>query len=137
MEKRVILDSSVWVASLILEEPNHYEAIRTIGRHINKGYRIIIPWVVMMEVVNVANRLSVPKEKINHFVWESIKNDRFVIPEIDAYTLFHAMEILIERIKLRTMDLIIITHARLLQPTDFVSFDKTQLKCYIQIIHNQ
>lgn len=90
-----------------------------------------------MEVVNVANRLRVLKEKINHFIWESIKNKRFFVPEIDAYTLFQAMVILSERIKLRTMDLIIIAHAKLLQPANFVSFDKIQLNCYIQIIHNK
>lgn len=135
--RRVIFDSSVWVSSLMINQQSHFEALRTIQRHINKGYRIIIPWVVMMEVVNVANRMGVPKEQIDHFVLESIKNDRFVIPEIDAYMLFHAMAVLSAQMKLRTMDLIIITHAKLLQPTDFVSFDKTQLNCYIENILNK
>lgn len=125
--KKVLLDSSVWISNALIEI--HTKKAEAIFNLIKKEKaKIIVPIIVYDEVINTINKFGdySKTEAIKKiFAGENIKikfgNKKLWKDKLEKYS---------RHIKLKTMDLIILTFGLEYKVDKFYSFDKKLAKAY-------
>lgn len=136
--KKLTVDSSVIVASLLEKEPRHHEACR-IWETVLSGENVaIMPYSVFVEVVAAIKRRTGSEDLANDIKQElqDIENLSFVI--IDQKAAVEASEIAIQ-IGVRGMDALVIQVAKEFE-TDLISFDEemvTRFSTIFKVVENK
>lgn len=65
---KVLLDSSIWLSSLLREDDNHKNAKKILKTYLTPNYQIIIPQPVLVEIINVLNREQWSLKEILDFI---------------------------------------------------------------------
>ena len=127
--QKVIIDSSVWV-SLIAKDSNYLKARKILSRLLRKkdGRRILVPRIIYLEVINSLRRLNKPQQDINDFR-AHLKLKKIVLVKTNDKIYIKA-EALSEAVRLKTLDLLILTTVLELKINKFFSFDKKLRKAY-------
>jgi predicted nucleic acid-binding protein len=124
--KKLTIDSSVIIASLLVKEPRHQEAVR-IWESVLSGESIaIMPYSIFVEVVAAIKRRTGSEDLAREVKKEllSIENISFVVLDQDAAEKAAELAILTG---VRGMDALVIQTAKEFE-TELVSFDDELVK---------
>ena len=123
--KRVTLDSSVIVSSLLESEPRHREALE-IWTAVLSGNRLaIMPYSVFVEVVAAIRRRTGSEKLAREVKLKLLNIETISFLVLDDHSAKEAAEIAI-RLGMRGMDAIVIQVAKEFN-TDLVSFDEEMM----------
>jgi predicted nucleic acid-binding protein len=126
--KKVTIDSSVIIASLLKNESRHKEA-STIWQKVLTGKQVaIMPYSVLVEVVAAIKRRTGSRELAIEIKNELMSIDSLSFVILDNESAENASDIA-ARIGVRGMDAIVIQVAEEYQ-TDLISFDTEMVKKY-------
>lgn len=130
-----MIDSSTWVSYLAID-CNSEEAKRLFSRLLRKkeGKKIAVPKIIYLEVINTLNRLGLGKEEIKIF-----KNMLKLTPKIHLVKtdekIYLKAEKLSKKVRLKTLDLLILAYALEEKVKQFYTFDKKLKKAYKLIMN--
>lgn len=130
---KVILDSSVWIASLLENDYFHHQALRLIGKYSKLGYQIIIPLPVMLEIINVCMREKGKYWNIIMLLKNLLKSYKQNITVLDAAILIETAMHFADKLSLKSQDFTIALYYAILKPEIFESYDKKLLRNIQQI----
>ena len=127
--QKVIIDSSVWV-SYIAKDSNHLKAKAILSRLLRKkdGRKILVPRIIYLEVINSLRRLKKSLQVIESFR-SHLKLKKIILVKTNEKIYIKADK-LSEKVRLKTLDLLILTTVLELKIDKFFSFDKKLRKAY-------
>jgi predicted nucleic acid-binding protein len=126
--KKVTIDSSVIIASLLKNELRHKEAA-TIWQKVLTGKQVaIMPYSILVEVVAAIKRRTGSRELAIEIKKELMSIDSLSFVVLDNESAEHAADIA-ARVGIRGMDAIVIQVAEEYK-TDLISFDTEMVKKY-------
>jgi predicted nucleic acid-binding protein len=124
--KKILIDSSVWV-SFFGKDRNSQRASDIINTVLNERCKIIIPEVIYTEVLNCLTKIEAPKTAIAKSMFAKRK---FIKVRSSRPFWFKKLENHMTKIKLKTLDLIILGYTLENKIDKFYSFDKRLKKAY-------
>ena len=128
MEK-ILIDSSVWVSYLAIDS-NSKKAIKLFDFiYDQKSIKIKVPEIIFLEVINSLIKLHRPKKEIQNFKNTFKLKTRFQLVKTDKKIYRKAARVA-KRIRLKTLDLLILTSALHLKVDHLYTFDKKLQKAY-------
>lgn len=132
--QKVLIDSSVWV-SFLAEDANQAYATK-IFRHLfsKKDQRkIIIPRIIYLEVINNILKLNLSQERILAFT-NLLKNRKKIHLVNTDKRIYIKAEEYAKKVRLKTLDLLILTSAMELEVDKLISLDKKLKKEYVKLM---
>ncbi len=135
--KTLVVDTNIWISSMIEAETFHYESKRIIARHITTGFTIVFLPPVIIEIINILTRHGWSRQSVNREVHTllSIKNTR--VASIENNLLFEQAINLSIKQNIRSQDFLILVYCQLIKPDKFVTFDKKLQSIFRQINSNK
>jgi predicted nucleic acid-binding protein len=124
--KKLTIDSSVIIASLLENEPRHGEAMRIWDAVIAGGDVAIIPYSVFVEVVAAIRRRTGSEELATEVKEELLKIENVSFVILDQKAAEDAADIAIQK-SVRGMDALVMQTAREYE-TELVTFDDEMMK---------
>ena len=124
-----LLDSSVWIP-LFTNDFYSEEAFKIVVELSKYTTKVLLPAIVYAEVINCLKRFKVQRgkiDKIKKFFHEN-KNIQIVYPHKDFW--LKKVEKYAEKVRLKTLDLLILIFALELKVDKFYSFDGRLNKAY-------
>jgi predicted nucleic acid-binding protein len=135
--KTVILDTNIWISSLLENDANHFVAKRNIARYFTTGFTIILLPPVIVEIINILTRHGWSKHQVKKEIQTLTFTRNIRIVNIENSLLFEgAINLRIEQ-NIRSQDFLILVYCQLLKPQKFVTFDQKLLRIYQQINSNK
>jgi predicted nucleic acid-binding protein len=134
--KKVFIDSSVWV-SFLAEDRNRDKAEK-IFRHLlgNKDERIIIvPRLIYLEVMNNMLKLNLSADRIALFK-NLFKTQKKIRLEKTNEKIYIKAEENAKKVRLKTLDLLIVTTVLEHKADRFISFDKRLRKSHHKLLNS-
>lgn len=126
--KKVTIDSSVVIASLLKTESRHKEAL-SIWQKVLSGKQIaVMPYTVLVEVVAAIRRRTGSQELAKEIKDELLNMDTLSFVVLDIESAEHAADIA-ARTAVRGMDAVVIQVAEEYE-TELITFDKEMVKKY-------
>jgi predicted nucleic acid-binding protein len=126
MMKRLTIDSSVIIASLLENEPRHGEAMQIWDAVIMGGDMAIMPYSVFVEVVAAIRRRTGSEELANEVKEELLKIENVSFVILDQRAAEDAADIAIQK-GVRGMDALVMQTAKEYE-TELVTFDDEMMK---------
>ena len=126
MMKKLTIDSSVIIASLLENESRHGEAMRIWDAVIAGGDVAIMPYSVFVEVVAAIRRRTGSEELANEVKEELLKIENVSFVILDQRAAEDAADIAIQK-GVRGMDALVMQTAREYE-TELVTFDDEMMK---------
>ena len=121
----VLLDSSVWVSYFHNADVHHSRAHRIVDDLILEESVFIIPEIVYSEVINTLIFLQKDGMLVERFKIFLLAHSQFVQIKFGSNEFWmKAIEDVAKQVRLKTMDLIILTYALFFRVNKFHSFDK-------------
>ncbi len=130
--KKVLLDSSIWLSSILKEDVNHKKADKIFEKYLSHEYQIIVPQPVLVEVINVLYRKNGSFHNINGFLRETFKNENIIMSTINNYYMTKSIAEILKIGNIRSQDLYILIYCKYLKIDIFETFDKKQKDYYIK-----
>jgi len=124
--KKLTIDSSVIIASLLENEPRHGEAMRIWDAVIVGGDVAIMPYSVFVEVVAAIRRRTGSEELANEVNEELLKIENVSFVILDQRAAEDAADIAIQK-GVRGMDALVMQTAKEYE-TELVTFDDEMMK---------
>ena len=124
--KKLTIDSSVIIASLLENEPRHGEAMRIWDAVIAGGDVAIMPYSVFVEVVAAIRRRTGSEELATEVKEELLKIENVSFVILDQKAAEDAADIAIQK-SVRGMDALVMQTAREYE-TELVTFDDEMMK---------
>jgi predicted nucleic acid-binding protein len=125
MVKRITLDSSVIVSSLLENEPRHREALEIWTAILSGNCLAIMPYSVFVEVVAAIRRRTGSEKLAREVKLKLLNIETISFLVLDDHSAKEAAEIAI-RLGVRGMDALVIQVAKEFN-TDLVSFDEEMM----------
>jgi predicted nucleic acid-binding protein len=122
--RRVLFDSSVWIAFYLETDLFHYEALRLVGSYEKKRYQMVVPLTVLIELIVVLSRKGVAAGRIEKIVDYIRRTENHLIHLIGQEEMLKLAVKFSEITKLKSQDYIIFLHYVKLVPVQFESFDR-------------
>jgi predicted nucleic acid-binding protein len=121
----VVVDASVWISNLLVQDRNHTSAVTWINNHLASGGRLVAPVMLTLETAGAVTRISQ-----NHRLAHQIIRNMYVLPSlqlvpIDQFLLDEAVDIAIT-FRLKGPDALYVAVAKQLG-IPLVTFDQEQL----------
>ncbi|MBM4314966.1 MAG: type II toxin-antitoxin system VapC family toxin [Deltaproteobacteria bacterium] len=126
MMKRLTIDSSVIISSLLENESRHGEAIQIWNSVITGGGVAVMPYSVFVEVVAAIRRRTGSEELANEVKEELLKIENVSFVILDQRAAEDAADIAIQK-GVRGMDALVMQTAREYE-TELVTFDDEMMK---------
>ena len=128
--KKVLIDSSVWV-SYLAEDTNSEKAYKLLTRLLSRkdGRKIMVPRIIYLEVINSLLKLERTIKEIENFKLLIRSKKKIQLVKIDERIYIKA-EQLAHKVRLKTLDLFILTTIHELKINHFYSFDKKLRKAH-------
>lgn len=136
-QKTVILDTNIWISSLLENDANHFEAKREIARHFITGYTVTLLPPIIVEIINVLARHGWSKQRVEKEVKTLLSTRKIKLASIENYLLFEGAINLRLKQNIRSQDFLILVYCQLIKPEKFVTFDHKLLRIYQQINPNK
>ena len=135
--QKIFIDSSTWVSFFAEDRKTKYAAKlfkRLFERQ--KSNKILLPRLVYLEVINNLIKLKVSEESILFFknIVQKKKQVRLVKTREKIY--INAEEYA-RKVRLKTLDLLILTEALASKVDKFITFDRKLRKAYYQLTQKQ
>jgi len=127
-----MLDSSVWI-SLFSEDSQLEKALRILMLIPEKGMRIIVPIIVYLEVINWLNRQKFDNNKRDEIRNIFLHGKKIIITYPEKGLWYKAVENYGRKVKLKSLDLLILSFALDSQVAEFYSFDKKLYRAYQEL----
>ena len=129
--KTALLDSSVWI-SFFGKDIHFKKADKIITNIEDSHYQILLPTIVYIEVLNVLKRIGVAKKTLRKIktIFLTKRNIKIIHPP-KRFWLNH-VEKYMDRVKLKSSDLIILAHTLEFKTNKFFSFDKKLKQGYFK-----
>jgi predicted nucleic acid-binding protein len=121
--KTVILDSSIWLSSLLIDDSNHLEAVNIVKLHYT-NHLVYTPDIVFYEVISVLIKLK--KYEIAKYFSNLPLNITTISNNDFLETIFKHKD----KFRTKTQDSLIIIHCLKYNVDHFRTFDKKQAKNY-------
>lgn len=106
--KKVLLDSSVWLSSLLKEDVNHKKADKIFEKYLSHEYQIIVPQPVLVEIINILNKNYWTLNSIRFFLRKLTKSKNIILLNIINKNLFNSIFKILSSDYLRSQDLYIL-----------------------------
>lgn len=134
--KKVLIDSSVWV-SFLAEDRNRDKATKIFKRLLSEKdqRKIIVPRLIYLEVINTLNRISAGEDLAAAFRDMFKKQRKLMLVKVNEKIYIRAEEFA-KKVKLKTLDLLILTSVFDQRINKFISFDNKLRKAYFQLLHS-
>lgn len=133
--QKIFIDSSTWVSFFAEDRKTKYAA-KLFQRLFEKSGRnkILLPRLVYLEVMNNLIKLKVAEERIVVFknIFLGKKRVRLVKTREKIYI---KAEEYARKVRLKTLDLLILTEALESKVDKFITFDRKLRKAYYQLTH--
>ncbi len=128
----ILLDSSVWISYFHTPDVHHSEAVEIVSKVLRDDNIIFIPEIIYVEVLNNIWRLTKDKQVVERCKTVFHHSTPFVeLVFGDRNFWFSYVEEIMEKISLRSSDLIIAAHIKHNSIDRFESFDK-ELKMQVE-----
>ncbi len=125
----VLLDSSVRISYFHREDVHHSKAVDIVEDCIENQVVVLLPDIIFAEVTNVLLRLDPSGVFLQEFRNYAIRFERLTAFVSGSHEFWmKTMEEMARKIRLKTLDLIIIAYAHHFRVEKFHSFDKQQQK---------
>ena len=126
----VVIDSSIWVSSLLTEDAFHYESRRKIANYARRNILIFVPLPVVLEIITVMHRSRFSVKEIENTIRDIKARTNHKIVELDLEELIYSAIHSFPKTNLRSGDYHIILYAINFNSTFFETIDFTQKTAY-------
>lgn len=127
--QKVLIDSSTWVSYFAIDCNNEEAKKLFTFLFSQKNSRIAVPEIIYLEVINSLIKLQLPKKEILAFKNLVKKRPKIQLVKTDK-KIYRKAAKLAKKVRLKTLDLLILTTALQLKVNKFYTFDKKLKKAY-------
>ena len=132
----MVVDASVWVSALVLQEPHHADSSRWLDEQVASLAPLTIPSLFLAELAGALRRRTGSAAVARRAIQEVISTPGLRIVEIDLPLAQHATEIAVE-LAVRGADAVYVAVARRFD-LPLVTWDQeVQTRCagFIEVVH--
>lgn len=122
---RILLDSSVWISFLTVEDLKHHEAEEIFKKHFRVSNTILVPDLILAEILNVMYRIK-PDYSYQSELTQHLKDLEPIVQLVAGGEKFwfEFVPRNLFRFKLKTSDALICCYAEFLKVDLFSTFNK-------------
>ncbi len=124
----VIIDTNIWISSIIEDEQRHFESVRNIGVYEKQNYIIYIPQLIIFEIISVMRRENYPRHIIRNFIDRLLCNIKYKVICLDFEEICQLGIDYPDKISLKANDYQFFLYCVKFKPDRIETYDKQLIK---------